>query len=34
MDAKYHFAFWRPYTAIHDADTDGNPDTVPERVIS
>jgi hypothetical protein len=28
FSAKYHFAFWRPYTAIHDADTDGNPDTV------
>jgi len=28
MNAKYHFAFWRPYTAIHDADTDGNPDTI------
>jgi hypothetical protein len=28
MNAKYHYAFWRPYTAIHDADTDGNPDTV------
>jgi hypothetical protein len=28
MNAKYHFAFWRPYTAIHDADTDGNRDTV------
>jgi len=28
FDAKYHFAFWRPYTAIHEADTDGNPDTV------
>jgi hypothetical protein len=28
MNAKYHFAFWRPYTAIHDADTDGNPHTV------
>ena len=27
MNAKYHFAFWRPYTAIHDADTDGNPGT-------
>jgi hypothetical protein len=23
-EAKYHFAFWRPYTAIHEADTDGN----------
>jgi len=30
MNAKYHFAFWRPYTAIHDADTDGNPKTVPD----
>jgi hypothetical protein len=30
MNAKYHFAFWRPYTAIHDADTDGNPNTVPD----
>ena len=28
MNAKYHFAFWRPYTAIHDADTDANPNTV------
>jgi hypothetical protein len=28
MNAKYHFAFWRPYTAIHDADTDGNDATV------
>jgi hypothetical protein len=27
FNAKYHFAFWRPYTAIHDADTDGNPAT-------
>jgi hypothetical protein len=30
FNAKYHYAFWRPYTAIHDADTDGNPDTVPD----
>ena len=30
FDAKYHYAFWRPYTAIHDADTDGNPFTVPD----
>jgi hypothetical protein len=28
FSAKYHFGFWRPYTAIHDADTDGNPQTV------
>lgn len=29
-NAKYHYAFWRPHTAIHDADTDGNPDTEPD----
>ncbi len=28
FDAKYHFWFWRPYQAIHLADTDSNPDTV------
>jgi hypothetical protein len=28
FNAKYHYAFWRPYTAIHNADTDGNPNTV------
>ena len=28
FNAKYHYGFWRPYTAIHDADTDGNPNTV------
>jgi hypothetical protein len=27
-DAKYHFHFWRPITAIRLADTDKNPDTV------
>jgi hypothetical protein len=26
-DAKYLYNFWRPVTAIHDADADGNPDT-------
>jgi hypothetical protein len=26
-DAKYHYLFWRPVTAIHTADTDGNPAT-------
>jgi hypothetical protein len=26
--AKYEYAFWRPVTAIHEADTDGNPATV------
>jgi hypothetical protein len=30
FDAKYHYAFWRPYTAIHDAGTDGNPLTTPD----
>ena len=25
--AKYHYAFWRPRTAIPRADSDGNPDT-------
>ena len=28
MNAKYHFWFWRPFTAIRNAGTDGNPDTV------
>jgi PAP2 superfamily len=27
-DAKYRYAFWRPVTAIRNADSDGNPDTV------
>ncbi len=27
-DAKYHYVFWRPITAIQLADTDGNPDTI------
>jgi len=28
FDAKYHYPFWRPVTAIRAGDTDGNPDTV------
>jgi hypothetical protein len=28
FDAKYHYWFWRPYQAIHFADTDGNAQTV------
>jgi hypothetical protein len=28
FDAKYHYAFWRPITAIRAGDTDGNPDTI------
>jgi PAP2 superfamily len=27
-DAKYAYRLWRPVTAIRNADTDGNPDTV------
>ena len=27
-DSKYHWDFWRPYTAIRAGDTDGNPSTV------
>lgn len=27
FDAKYHFRFWRPYTAIRRAGQDDNPDT-------
>jgi hypothetical protein len=26
-DAKFHYGYWRPITAIHRADVDGNPDT-------
>ena len=28
FDAKYHYDFWRPFTAIPGADTDGNDATV------
>jgi hypothetical protein len=27
FDAKYHYDFWRPVTAIRNGDIDGNPDT-------
>jgi hypothetical protein len=30
FDAKYHYWFWRPYQAIPQAETDGNPDTAAE----
>ena len=30
MEAKYHYVFWRPYTAIRAGDTDGNPRTDPD----
>jgi len=26
-DSKYHYNFWRPVTAIHEGDNDGNPGT-------
>jgi hypothetical protein len=29
-DAKYHYSFWRPVTAIRNGDIDGNPDTIPD----
>jgi hypothetical protein len=29
-DAKFHYGFWRPVTAIRLADTDGNPATDPD----
>jgi hypothetical protein len=28
FEAKYHFNFWRPSTAIRNADIDGNDDTI------
>jgi hypothetical protein len=30
FDAKYHYNFWRPITAIRNGDIDGNPATDPE----
>jgi hypothetical protein len=30
FDAKYTYRFWRPYTAIRNADQDGNPATQPD----
>jgi PAP2 superfamily len=27
FNAKYHYGFWRPYSAIVNGDTDGNPNT-------
>jgi hypothetical protein len=29
-DSKLHYSFWRPVTAIREADLDGNPNTVPD----
>jgi hypothetical protein len=30
FNAKYHFSFWRPVTAIRNGDIDGNPETEPD----
>lgn len=30
FEAKYHYLFWRPVTAIRAADTDGDPRTAPD----
>jgi hypothetical protein len=30
METKYHYVFWRPYTAIRVGDTDGNRKTDPD----
>jgi hypothetical protein len=30
-EGKYGYSFWRPITAIRDADLDDNPDTTPDR---
>ena len=30
FDAKYHYWFWRPYQAIPQAESDGNPNTQPD----
>ena len=34
FDAKYHYAFWRPVTAIRAGGTDGNPATVADPAWS
>jgi hypothetical protein len=30
FESKYRYSFWRPYTAIRNADIDGNPATAPD----
>ncbi|MBA3288979.1 MAG: vanadium-dependent haloperoxidase [Acidimicrobiia bacterium] len=34
FDAKYHYAYWRPVTAIHAGDTDGNAATIADPAWS
>jgi hypothetical protein len=31
FDGKYHYKLWRPVTAVHEGDNDGNPDTAGDR---
>jgi hypothetical protein len=31
FDSKYHYLFWRPVTAIRNANIDGNPATTPDQ---
>ena len=31
FDSKYHYDTWRPYTAIQNADSDTNPNTIEEK---
>jgi hypothetical protein len=33
-ESKYHYALWRPVTAVREADTDGNPDTAADAAFS
>ena len=33
FNAKYYFSFWRPVTAIREADADGNDDTVSDAEL-
>jgi hypothetical protein len=33
FDTKYHYKFWRPETAIQNADSDGNDSTQPDAFI-
>jgi hypothetical protein len=34
FDAKYTYLFWRPVTAIRNADSDGNAETIPDATWS
>jgi PAP2 superfamily len=34
LEAKYHHNFWRPITAIREAGSDGNPDTIADPAWS